>query len=564
MALVDQLQGMSSFLIKECALDPQAITDAKRAIESSKQGLISYLSQNHLLDEVEFAYRASKFYALPLIDIKTLDPSVIPDQYLDDNLVKRYHVIPIFKRNNRLVLATSQPLNVEAMQSYRFFSGMEVICVMCISSELEKFINKATQFYAHQVLADFSDENLSEIEFDIASATKDKADMQADAPIVKFVNKTIIDAIKKGASDIHFEPFERQYRIRYRLDGILYEQSKPPVHLAKQLTSRLKIMANLDIAERRIPQDGRFKMQISKRSAVDFRVSTCPTLYGEKIVLRILDSGQLNLNVHELGLEAYQKAQYLNALNLSQGMVLVTGPTGSGKTVTLYSGLSIINQLDKNVSTAEDPIEINLPGVNQVNINPKTGLTFASTLRAFLRQDPDIIMIGEIRDLETAEIAIKAAQTGHLVLSTLHTNNACETITRLASMGLASYNIASSITLVIAQRLIRKLCDYCKEEDHIHSSALKELGFQETQLIDDVTIYKACGCEHCNHGYKGRIGVFEILEITPEIQQLILEKANVAELLKMAKSQKLITLKDAIILKVLQGITSLEELNRTT
>ncbi|MCF6766523.1 type IV-A pilus assembly ATPase PilB [Thiotrichales bacterium 19S3-7] len=564
MTPVDQLQGISSFLIKECAVDPQAITNAKLAIASSKESFLSYLSQHHLIDEVDFAHRAAKFYALPLIDIKLVDPSVIPDKYLDDNLIKRYQVVPIFKRNNSLILATSQPLNVEAMQSYRFFSGMDVLCVLCIASELEAFINKITQFYAHQVLADYTDESLSEIEFDIALSSHTKTETQTDAPIVKFVNKTIVDAIKKGASDIHFEPFERQYRIRYRLDGILYEQSKPPVHLAKQLTSRLKIMANLDIAERRLPQDGRFKMQISKRSSVDFRVSTCPTLYGEKIVLRILDSGQLNLSVHELGLEAHQKAQYLNALDLSQGMVLVTGPTGSGKTVTLYSGLSLINKLDKNLSTAEDPIEINLPGVNQVNINPKTGLSFASTLRAFLRQDPDIIMIGEIRDLETAEIAIKAAQTGHLVLSTLHTNNACETITRLASMGIAAYNIASSITLVIAQRLIRKLCDYCKEEDHVHLTALKELGFQETQLDEDVTVYKACGCDRCNHGYKGRIGVFEVLEITPEIQRLILEKANVAELSKEAKSQKFITLKDAIILKILQGVTSLEELTRVT
>ncbi|MCF6767470.1 type IV-A pilus assembly ATPase PilB [Thiotrichales bacterium 19S11-10] len=559
----ESFKGINTFLIDECSIDPRVIEKATKAFKTGHKNIISYLSEHQFLEENEFAHRAAKFFTIPLLDISLLDISQLPSEYFDENLIKRYQVIPILKRNQKLVLASYQPLNFQAIQNYRFLSRLDVTCVMVIASDLERLIEKATRFFQSQSIdetaSDVLDDsfvNLSEIQFN-------QGQDQSDKQVVSYVNQIIYDAIKQGASDIHFEPFEKSYRIRYRLDGLLYEQMAPDYQFAKRITSRLKIMANLDIAERRLPQDGRFKLQVSKVKSIDFRVSSCPTLYGEKIVLRILDPSSSHFNIDQLGLLELQKAQYMHALSLSQGMILVTGPTGSGKTVSLYGGLSLINQMDKNLSTAEDPIEINLPGVNQVNINTKTGLTFANALRAFLRQDPDIIMIGEIRDLETAEIAIKAAQTGHLVLSTLHTNNACETISRLLSMGIASYHIASSITLVIAQRLVRKLCEHCKQKDAVSSNVLKELGFSDKQLHEALTIYKASGCKHCHHGYKGRVGVFEVLEITPEIRNLILDKADTGTLLNCAKSQQFITLREAVIEKITQGVTSLEELNRT-
>ncbi len=385
-----------------------------------------------------------------------------------------------------------------------------------------------------------------------------------DAPVVRFVNKIMLDAIKRGASDIHFEPYEKMFRVRTRLDGVLTQVASPPIALANKVCARLKVMSRMDIAERRVPQDGRIKMKLSKNRAIDFRVNTCPTLFGEKIVLRILDPSSAKLGIDALGYESDQKQLYLDALAKPYGMILVTGPTGSGKTVSLYTGLNILNTEDRNISTAEDPAEINLPGINQVNVNPKVGLTFASALRAFLRQDPDIIMVGEIRDLETAEIAIKAAQTGHLVLSTLHTNDAPKTLTRLVDMGVKPYAIASTVNLIIAQRLGRRLCENCREIRDIPAEALLQEGFTEAEINDGLKVYGPVGCNQCNDGYKGRVGIFQVLPVTEAIQRIIMEGGNAIQIAEVAQREGVADLRQAGLQKVKDGVTGLEEINRVT
>jgi type IV pilus assembly protein PilB len=411
---------------------------------------------------------------------------------------------------------------------------------------------------------DFDMDNLEisggddEIGDDVSSADVD------DAPVVRFVNKVMLDAIKRSASDIHFEPYEKYYRIRLRQDGVLTEIARPPVALAMKVAARLKVMARLDIAERRVPQDGRIKMRLSKNRAIDFRVNTCPTLFGEKVVCRLLDPSSAQLGIDALGYEEYQKQLYLANLAKPYGMILVTGPTGSGKTVSLYTGLNILNTTDRNISTAEDPAEINVPGINQVNVNPKVGLTFASALRAFLRQDPDIIMVGEVRDLETAEIAIKAAQTGHLVLSTLHTNDAPKTLTRMVDMGVKPYAIASSVSLIIAQRLARRLCDNCKEPVDVPAEALLKEGFTQTDVNEGLTIYHAKGCTQCTNGYKGRIGVYQVMPVTETIGRIIMEDGNAMQIAAQAREDGIPDLRQSGLKKVKDGITSLEEINRVT
>ncbi len=385
-----------------------------------------------------------------------------------------------------------------------------------------------------------------------------------DAPIVRFVNKVMLDAIRRGASDIHFEPFEKIYRVRLRMDGVLKEVAQPPVQLAQKLSARLKVMSRLDIAERRVPQDGRIKMKLSKNRSIDFRVSTCPTLFGEKVVMRILDPAQAQLGIDSLGYEPFQKDLYMKYLAKPQGMILVTGPTGSGKTVSLYTGLNILNKEDTNISTAEDPSEINLPGVNQVNVNPKVGLTFASAMRAFLRQDPDVIMVGEIRDLETAEIAIKAAQTGHLVLSTLHTNDAPQTLTRMVDMGVKPYAIATSVSLIIAQRLARRLCNHCKQPMDIPKEALLKEGFNESQVAQGLKIFAPKGCSNCTDGYKGRVGIYQVLPVTETIAKIILALGSAVEIAEQAEKEGVWDLRRAGLEKVKNGLTSLEEVNSVT
>ncbi|MFT4022078.1 MAG: type IV-A pilus assembly ATPase PilB, partial [Acinetobacter sp.] len=430
--------------------------------------------------------------------------------------------------------------------------------------KLERFI---AQHFSNTSNFDFGDEELElEIQPSPLDNHQEHEPKEDEAPIVKYINKLLIDAIRIGASDLHFEPYEKYFRVRYRIDGILRQIATPPMQLSNRLIARLKVMSQMDISEKRIPQDGRISLKLSKTKSIDFRVNSLPTLFGEKIVLRILDSSSAMLGIDALGYEDDQKALFLEALNRPQGMVLITGPTGSGKTVSLYTGLNILNTESANISTAEDPIEINLAGINQVNVNPKVGLTFATALRSFLRQDPDIIMVGEIRDLETAEIAIKAAQTGHLVLSTLHTNSAPETLTRLRNMGVPSFNIATSINLVIAQRLARRLCSHCKTTIDIPKHSLLEMGFTEHDLSSshNLKIYQPVGCYECQDGYKGRVGIYEVMKITPEIAKLIMEDGNALQIAELSEKLGFANLRRAGIQKVMQGMTSLQEINRIT
>lgn len=478
-------------------------------------------------------------------------------------------MVPLFSRGTNLYLATDDPSKQASLKEIQFHTGLNTHAIVVETDKLSYFIDNLLTAKESQGLSGYVEDSGDlegleisaedeEQEVDTATSVTD------DAPIVKFVNKILLDAIKQGASDIHFEPYEREYRIRYRQDGILHEVATPPPSLASRITARIKVMSNLDISERRIPQDGGFKMKISKSRAIDFRVSTCPTSAGEKVVMRVLDPGAAKLGIEALGFNSVQKSNFLKAIERPQGMILVTGPTGSGKTVTLYTALNILNTIEVNISTAEDPVEIKVPGINQVNINPKAGLTFSGALRSFLRQDPDIIMVGEIRDLETADIAVKAAQTGHLVLSTLHTNSAAETLNRLVNMGIPTFNIASSVTLIIAQRLARKLCNQCKAvRDDFTSQGLIELGFKENDLIN-LKLYKAVGCDQCKGGYRGRVGLFEVLPMTKELGQLIMSGGNSLDILKLAQSEGMLTIFQSGIEKVKEGITTIEEVNRVT
>ncbi|HIE56221.1 MAG TPA: type IV-A pilus assembly ATPase PilB, partial [Chromatiaceae bacterium] len=474
---------------------------------------------------------------------------------------------PIFKRGGRLFLAASDPTNQEGIKEFQFHTGLAIELILVEEDKLSRTLEDISRS-ADAAMGALLEVNLENIDFDTGAddqaGDEDSGEVD-EAPVVRFVNKILLDAINDGVSDIHFEPYEKSYRIRYRQDGMLYEKATPPVNIAQRLSSRLKVMARLNIAERRVPQDGRIKLKISRNQAIDFRVNTCPTVYGEKVVLRILDSSAAQVGIDALGFEGDQKELFLKAIHRPYGMILVTGPTGSGKTVSLYTALNILNTPEVNISTAEDPVEIQVDGINQVNINTATGLDFASALRAFLRQDPDIIMVGEIRDLETGEIAVKAAQTGHLVLSTLHTNDAPQTLTRLANMGIPPYNIASSVNLIMAQRLARRLCEHCKVPEDLPRTALLEEGFSEAEVTAGLTIYKAAGCNKCTNGYKGRVGVFEILPVTDGIGQLIMEEGNAIQLKELAlKEGYYYDLRTAGLKKVKAGITSLGEINRIT
>ncbi|HKU13007.1 MAG TPA: type IV-A pilus assembly ATPase PilB, partial [Steroidobacteraceae bacterium] len=481
----------------------------------------------------------------------------------------KHRVLPLVKRGKRLFVAVSDPTNLHALDEIKFQTGLSIEAVVVEDDKLQRVANRAIE-QVDTAMPNLADDDLDLENLDVTGGDDELEgdavgrDDVEDAPIVRFVNKVLLDAIKKGASDIHFEPYEKSYRIRLRLDGYLKEIANPPVQLAVKLAARLKVMSRLDIAERRVPQDGRIKMRISKNRAIDFRVSTCPTLFGEKIVARILDPSSAMLGIDALGYEPTQKDLYMQALAQPHGMILVTGPTGSGKTVSLYTGLNILNKEDTNISTAEDPAEINLPGVNQVNVNPKVGLTFASALRAFLRQDPDVIMVGEIRDLETAEIAIKAAQTGHLVLSTLHTNDAPKTLTRLVDMGVKPYAIATSVSLIIAQRLARKLCNNCKAPIDMPGEALLKEGFTEQEIDEGIKIYKPVGCGTCTDGYKGRTGLYQVMPVSEEIQRIILQEGNAVDIAAQSASEGIWDLRRSGLAKAKAGITSLDEVNQCT
>jgi type IV pilus assembly protein PilB len=503
------------------------------------------------------------------MDLRSFDTAQFPEDLVDIKLIQRHHALPFFKRGKRLFIALADPTNLQALDEIKFHTGINTEAIIVDQKALSVAIATATETKdAIEQLGDLESGQFEELEVE-AIDENDRADgdlnMEADdTPIVRFVNKVLLDAIKAGASDIHFEPYEHTYRVRFRADGILKEVVQPPKALAPRLAARLKVMSRMDISERRVPQDGRIQMRLSKTRAIDMRVNTLPTLFGEKIVLRILDPTSATLGIDALGYEPHQKKLFTDALDKPQGMILVTGPTGSGKTVSLYTGLNILNTPERNISTAEDPVEINLEGINQVPVNPKVGLNFADALRSFLRQDPDVIMVGEIRDLETAEISIKAAQTGHLVLSTLHTNSAAETITRLLNMGVPAFNLATAVTLIIAQRLARRLCSKCAEPiDELPEESLLELGFTK-EMLKGATIKRAVGCESCNHGYKGRTGIYEVVQITQKIARMILEGKNSMEIADEARKEGFHSLRTSALMKVAQGLISLEEANRVT
>jgi type IV pilus assembly protein PilB len=564
------LNGLARRLVADNLIDPEIARKLLAQSAKEKTPFVHYLVSQALLDAKSIAQVASDEFGVPLFDLDSLSRDSIPEKLVDEKLIRKHHALPIMKRGTRLFLAVADPTDLHALDEIKFNTGLNTDAILVeadkLSAAIERFLT--AQDNLNDALGGLDDADLESLDIQSTTGTSDDDETsEADeAPIVKYINKVLLDAIKGGSSDIHFEPYEKAYRVRFRTDGVLHEVAKPPVNLASRMAARLKVMSQMDISERRIPQDGRIKLKVSKTRAIDFRVNTLPTLFGEKIVLRILDPSSAKLGIDALGYEDFQKKLYLDALAQSQGMILVTGPTGSGKTVSLYTGLNILNTPELNISTAEDPVEINLEGINQVQMNPRVGLTFAEALRSFLRQDPDIVMVGEIRDLETAEIAIKAAQTGHLVLSTLHTNSAPETLTRLMNMGVPAFNIATSVSLIIAQRLARRLCSICKKPaTDIPSNILTEEGFDDIGIPrSEFQLFHPVGCQNCNGGYKGRLGVYEVVRITPEIANLIMEGGNSLQIARVAKEAGFNNLRVSALRKVAMGLTSLEEANRVT
>ncbi|GHD26045.1 type IV-A pilus assembly ATPase PilB [Parahalioglobus pacificus] len=563
------ISGLAGRLVADGLIAAELAREAQQIARTDSVPLVKYLVEQRNVDSKKIAELASLEFGVPLIDIEAFNTDLLPEGLVEPGLVTKHHAIPLYRRGNRLFVAVSDPTNLEALDEIKFNTGISTDGVLVEEKALTVFITKwvESQDSIGGGLDDLDSGDFDDIDIESGEPTDAEADAGDgldETPIVRFVNKVLVDAIKQGASDIHFEPYEKDYRVRFRTDGVLREVVKPPKNLAPRLAARLKVMSQMDISERRIPQDGRIQMKLSRNRAIDFRVNTLPTLFGEKVVLRILDPSSATMGIDALGYEEDQKQMYLDALSKPQGMILVTGPTGSGKTVSLYTGLNILNQPERNISTAEDPVEINMSGINQVHVNPKVGLNFAEALRSFLRQDPDIIMVGEIRDLETAEISIKAAQTGHLVLSTLHTNSAAETITRLLNMGVPSFNVATSVDLIIAQRLARRLCKECSTPaTDIPEEALRKLGFTD-EILDGATIMKPVGCSNCKDGYKGRVGVYEVVRITPEIAAMILEEGNSLEISKAAREEGFDDLRTSALKKAAQGLISLEEISRIT
>ncbi len=559
-----QLIGLARQLVQNHLLDEAAAIKATEQARKNNLPFVAYLVENKLARDKDIARIAARSFNLPLFDIDALDIDAALVRLVDAKLLRLHHALPLYKRGSRLYVGVIDPTNHRALEDIKFQTRMDIDPVVVSELQLGKALETALEAPATSM----SDSEVGDLDFSGEADAVSKVETLThteteDAPVVRFINQVILQAINRGASDIHFEPYEKTYRVRLRQDGMLDELYKPPVSMAPRMAARLKIMAQLDIAERRVPQDGRVKLYLTKQRAIDFRVNTLPTMWGEKVVMRLLDPSSAQIGIEALGYEDHQKELFLKAIHKPQGMVLVTGPTGSGKTVSLYTALNILNTPTVNISTAEDPVEINLTGINQVNVNPKVGMTFANALRAFLRQDPDIIMVGEIRDLETAEIAIKAAQTGHMVLSTVHTNSAPQTLNRLASMGVAPYNIASSVTLIIAQRLARRLCLHCKEEVRIPPEELINQGFRQDEL-KELTLYKAVGCDQCSHGYKGRVGVYEVMPVSEEIGRIIMENGNVLQIAEQARREGINDLRRSGLNKVRIGLTSLEEINRVT
>lgn len=550
-------------LVQNGLIDMDAAAEANETARKQKIPLFTYLTDNDLVDAAELCDAASNEYGVPALDVSALDLATLPKGLVSESLIEKHQVLPLFVRGKKIFIGISDPTNVRALEEVRFHTNLSVDPVLIRHDQLLGAIDEALK-EASSVMDDLGDEGLENLEYEDEQEQEqsDSTEDLADSPAVKLVNKVLLDAIKRGASDIHFEPYEKTYRVRYRIDGMLKTMIKPPKNMTNKIASRLKVMSKLDIAEKRVPQDGRVKLNLSKTNSIDFRLSTCPTLFGEKIVMRVLDASAAKMGIDKLGYEDEQKKLFMDAIVKPYGMVLVTGPTGSGKTVSLYTALNILNTEGRNISTAEDPVEIRVDGINQVQQNAKQGMTFSAALRSFLRQDPDVIMVGEIRDLETAEIAIKAAQTGHMVLSTLHTNNAPETVSRLANMGVPPFNIVSAVSLIIAQRLARRLCD-CKKPTELPKEALLEAGFSEEDL-KEATIYDPVGCSKCNEGYKGRVGIYEVMPITDRIKRIILEGGNSMEIAEAADKDGISNLRKSALLKVKNGITGLVEANRVT
>ncbi|WP_148334346.1 type IV-A pilus assembly ATPase PilB [Acinetobacter lwoffii] len=564
------LQGSPRFtgfirrLVEEGVISAEDMRSALAHAKQEKIDIVAELINQQQLSPTVIAETISVEFGEPLFDISAYDPAQILRDAIDEKLITKHRILPIFKNSSILYVAISNPTNIEAIDAVRFSTKLNIETIIVEHNKLEKLIE---QNFTEESTFEFDED--FDLDVDVESTDPNKEDDESnkgdEAPIVKYINKLLIDAIRMGASDLHFEPYEKIYRVRYRVDGVLRQIATPPLQLATRLSSRLKVMSQMDISEKRVPQDGRIKLKLSKNKAIDFRVNSLPTLFGEKLVLRILDPSSAMLGIDALGYEPEQKELFMQALDKPQGMLLITGPTGSGKTVSLYTGLNILNREDTNISTAEDPVEINLQGINQVNVNNKVGLTFSAALKSFLRQDPDIVMVGEIRDLETAEIAIKAAQTGHMVMSTLHTNSAPETLTRLRNMGVPSFNIATSVNLVIAQRLARRLCSQCKKPADIPKQSLLEMGFTETDLQQpEFQIYEPVGCNECREGYKGRVGIYEVMKVTPEISRIIMEDGNALEIADASARAGFNNLRRSGLVKVMQGVTSLQEVNRVT
>jgi len=559
------ISGLAKRLVRDGILTEETAVECTAASLEQKIPFVSFIVKERKASAHKVALAAADEFGAPVFDIQAYDMELCPKDLVENGLIQKHRVMPLFKRGNRLFLGVADPTNLLALDEIKFNTGLTTEAIVVEEDKLQTMIDKYLDSQDESM--NLEDTDLDNLDLETVQEETPQDDPNYvgtdDAPVVKFVNKMLLDAIKMGASDIHFEPYEKAYRVRFRMDGILKEMTRPPVNLSPKIAARLKVMSSMDISERRIPQDGRIKLKLSKTKAIDFRVNTLPTLFGEKICLRQLDPDSAKLGIDMLGYEDEQKALYLEALAKPQGMILVTGPTGSGKTVSLYTGLNILNTPERNISTAEDPVEINLEGINQVNVRIKVGLDFGTALRAFLRQDPDVVMVGEIRDLETAQIAIKAAQTGHLVLSTLHTNSAAETLTRLRNMGVPAFNIATSVSLIIAQRLARRLCNNCKTPLDLPHQALREIGFAEDEL-DDITIYGPVGCDKCVNGYKGRTGIYEVVKMTEGLSRIIMSDGNSIEISDKARSEGYPDLRAAGLKKAKDGVTSLEEVNRVT
>lgn len=563
-----QLSGLARRLVEDNLLEEDAARNATEEARKNRIPFVSHLVQNEIVNAKDIAMSASEEFGTPLLDINTLDPEVIPKNLVDEKLIRANHAIPIFHRGNRLFVAVSDPTNRTGLDEIKFQTGISTEEVLVEENKLASFIEAFLESQEGGGLGDLGDDD---VDLDLEAVDEeggggddeDVGSAADDTPVVRFINKMLMDAIKGGSSDLHFEPFEKAYRVRFRTDGVLHETARPPVNLGPRISARLKVMSQMDISERRVPQDGRIKLKISKSKAIDFRVNTLPVIFGEKLCLRILDPSSAKMGIDALGYEDDQKELYMEALYKPQGMFLVTGPTGSGKTVSLYTGLNILNTPELNISTAEDPVEINLEGINQCPVNHKVGLDFSEALRSFLRQDPDIVMVGEIRDLETANIAIKAAQTGHMVMSTLHTNSAPETLTRLRNMGVPAFNLATSINLIVAQRLARRLHD-CKVKLDIPKNALMEKGFTEEDVDAGLEIFGPKGCDKCSGGYKGRVGIYEVMKIVPEISKIIMEDGNSLQIAEVSSQSGFNTIFESAMVKVKHGLTSLEEVDRTT